>query len=165
MNSKFNIHNSALVLLLAVAFTGCKTYDVMHYKGPELDKEKNLDKYTVYLHAKEHVFAVSKPALDKTAFTGGLSLVSDPKLVEEINNPATRKQLKKHAKDINIYTKKELADSLATINLPKGDITEYSRVIVHAGVNVGNIVGDVLGTAAAAAVLGAFIYWVSLSPW
>ncbi len=69
---------------------------------------------------------------------------------------------------MNFFTKTEIADSVASVNLKRTDITEYSLVVTKSQINwnsIGEGIADSLGIAIGLAALGGVVYWMSLNPW
>jgi hypothetical protein len=156
-----------LILICFIVFTlaSCKVYEVKHSKGIELDKATNVAKANVYLFAQKNTFKVTNPVINKDGVSGGLQLVTDHDEAAEIRNPETPRLMKKHQKDLDLYTKTTIGDSAVSVSLKKADINEYSQVLVHSKVNwkkVGEITADVFGIAASLAILAAFVYWFTL---
>lgn len=157
---------SLVFLITLISFTSCKTYEVKHYKGVELDKAGNISKYNVYVHAPKNSFAVKKPSASQTGITGETTLLKDKKEVEEIKNPSTPDLVKKHRHDLNLVTKTDIADSTHTLSLKKTDISEYTLTITHSSWgSIGEGIADGLGIALSLAALGAVVYWFTLNPW
>lgn len=157
-----------LFLIIPVALTSCKTYELTRYKPADLDKIKDISKYKVYIQTPKNTFEVSKPTLTKTGVTGDVSAVKDQAAREEIKNPKTQGDLKKHKNDMNFFTKTEIADTVKSANLKRADINEYSLVVVHSGANwkkVGEDIAGGLGVAVGLAALGGVVYWMTLNPW
>lgn len=125
----------------------------MHYNRDEVSNiGPNVTKYKVYIHDKTALYKVDKPNLSSAGVKGDLSPVLNPDTIAEIKNPHTRKQLKKHQHDLNIYTKTEVDNAPNAIVLKKADITDVSHIAVKA--NIGNGVGTI-------AVLGlGVVVWV-----
>jgi hypothetical protein len=152
------------LLITLLAFTSCKTYEVKHFKGGEIDKSLDVTKDKVYIHAQKGLYKVTQPSISKDGVAGDITPVKDPKEAEEIRDPGTPHLMKKHRHDLNIFTKTEITDSTKNVTLKKNDITEYSVVITHSNVKwdkVGDIVKDVLGVAVCIVVMGALVYWFS----
>ena len=157
-----------LFLLIPAALTSCKTYELTKYKPAELDKVTDIGKYKVFIQTPKSTFEVKKPSVTKTGVAGDVSQVKDEATREEIKNPKSQGELKKHKDDMNFFTKTEIADSAKSVNLKRTDITEYSLVVSHAGVNwnkIGEGVAGGLGVAVGLAALGGVIYWLTLNPW
>ncbi len=107
------IVKSALLFILGLLiFSSCRSYKVTHYNKDEIDKVGGeADKYNVYLHDKNLTYQVGKPNLSPAGVKGDLNPILDSATVAEIKHPRTRKQLKKHQHDLNIFTKAEIKDN------------------------------------------------------
>ena len=125
----------------------------MHYNRDEIANiGPNVANYKVYIHDKTAIYKVDKPNLSSAGVKGDLTPVLNPDTIAEIKNPHTRKQLKKHQHDLNIYTKTEVDNAPNAIVLKKADITDIAHVIVKAKI------GEDLG---AIAILGfGVVVWV-----
>lgn len=125
----------------------------MHYNRDEVSNiGANATNYKVYIHDKTALYKVDKPNLSVAGVKGDLTPVLNPDTIAEIKNPHTRKQLKKHQHDLNIYTKTEVDNAPNAIVLKKADITDISHIVVKA--NIGNGIGTV-------AILGlGVVVWV-----
>lgn len=110
-------------------FSSCRSYKIMHYNRDEITNiSGDVVDYKVYIHDKSTLYKVDKAHLSSMGVAGDLSPVSNPDTVAEIKNPHTRKQLKKHQHDLNIYTKLEVKNVPNGIVLKKADITDVSRI-------------------------------------
>lgn len=156
------IRTLLIFIVSLIAFTSCKTYETVYYKGPDISKIGDIKKYKVYVHAPKALFKVTDASLTAGGLKGDAEAVKDSKEIMEISNPATRHLQKKHSHDLEITTKKEIADSLTSISLTKADITECRVIASHSKINwenVGDIATDILGVAVCLAVIGALVYW------
>ena len=137
----------------------------MRYKGTELGKVKDVNKYKVYVHAQKNTFMFTKPSFASEGVTGDIVIIKDHVQAEEIKNPSTPSLLKKHKQDLNLFTKADNADSANNITLKKSEISEYSLVLVHSRINwgkIGNGIADVIGVAVCIGAIGALVYWFTL---
>jgi hypothetical protein len=137
----------------------------MHYKNGAVDK-LDAKKYKVYIHTAKNLYLVTKPAISPTGVTGDISQVKDQAEAEEIRNPSTPGLVKKHKHDLNIFTRTQIADSVSNVTVKKGDIYEYSLTISHSKVNwdkIGEVVGGIFGITVGLALVGALVYWFTLT--
>ncbi len=137
----------------------------MHYKDGAVDK-LDAKKYKVYIHTAKNLYLVTKPAISTTGVTGDISRVKDQAEAEEIRNPTTPSLVKKHRQDLNIFTRTQIADTASNVTVRKGDIYEYSLTIGHSKVSwdkIGEVVGGIFGVAVGLALLGALVYWFTLT--
>ena len=152
------------VLLFAIAvtmLTSCASYEVMHYKGNELDKAGDIAGHKVYLHNKSTIYQLDGASMGKTGITGTLDPVTDPDKAKEIRNPSTPGEMKKHKHDYNIFTKTPLKDSTGSVTIKKEEINEVSVTVSKSGVNwndIGNGIATGLVTALCIASIGGLIY-------
>ncbi|MGP8214900.1 MAG: hypothetical protein ACLQQ4_04990 [Bacteroidia bacterium] len=148
----------ALLFLVSIfVFTSCKTYQVTHYKSNDIGKIGKIESYTVYIHSKNGTFKVDKPSLTTSGVNGELTRITDQSKVEEIRNPVTRTQLKRHRHDLNLYTKTEIIDSSFSV-LKKQDINDISITISKSPVNIGDIAGAVLVSGLGIAMIAGIVY-------
>jgi hypothetical protein len=148
-------------LLIALCLASCKTYELKHYKGAELDNIGKVSYYDVYVHSKENTYKVDKPSLSSTELKGNFTPITDKAEVAEIKNPRTAEELKKHKHDLSLYTQTEIKDSTRT--LKKAEITDVAHAVSHSKVNVGDILTTIFGLALCIGLLGVFIYWIVLA--
>jgi hypothetical protein len=144
------------------AFTSCKTYEVMHYQGSDVDKLGGAGNYKVYVHSQKNIFKITKPSISPAGVSGNAAIVTDHQEAEEIRAPGTPGLVKKHRNDLNLFTKTVIPDSAANINLKKAEITGYSLTISHSHIKwdkIGNAIALVLGVAVCIALIGALVYW------
>src|ERR1700722_19657352 len=116
-----HIKKTILFLSILLAFSSCKTYQVMHYKDGGVEK-LDAKNYKVYIHTAKNLYLVTKPAISPTGITGDISEVKDQAEAEEIKNPTSPSLIKKHRHDLNIFTRTQIADSVSNITVKKGDI-------------------------------------------
>lgn len=142
-----------LLFVISLSFlTSCRSYKVMHYNRDEITNLGNVSNCKVYIHAKTTLYKVDKPNLSSAGVKGELTQVENHDTVAEIEDPHTRKQLKKHQYDLNIYTKKEIKNTSNSFMLKKADITDISRITVN--LNIGEDIGT-------AAILGlGVVVWI-----
>lgn len=154
------------ILFLAFAFTSCKTYELMRYKGGEIDKKvEHVDNYDVYVQASNGTYKVNKPIYSPAGLKGQYVPVHDKDQAEEIKNPSTPRLLKKHKKDINFITKTAIKDTVNTTLIKKRDINEVSLVAAHSGINwksIGEVILTVLVIAFSIGLIGLLVYWFTL---
>jgi len=125
----------------------------MHYSRDEITNiSGNVVNYRVFIHDKTALYAVDKPNLSSSGVAGDLTPILNPDTIREIKNPRTRKQLKRHLHDLNIYTKTEVKTTSKDIVLKKADITDVSHIVSK--VDIANDIGT-------AAILGlGVVIWV-----
>jgi len=150
---KTNAKLALLFLASVLALTSCQSYKVMHYNRDEITNiSGNVVKYRVFIHDKSAVYKVDQPNLSSSGVKGDLTPVLNPDTIKEIKNPRTRKQLKRHVHDLNIYTKTEVKTTSNDIVLKKADITDVSHIVTK--VDIANDIGT-------AAILGlGVVVWV-----
>jgi hypothetical protein len=103
----------------------------MHYNRDEITNiSGDVVKYRVYIHDKTALYKVDKPNLSSQGVSGDITPVSNTDTIAEIKNPHTKKLLKKHQHDLNIYTKTEVKSSPTGLVLKKADITDVSHILV-----------------------------------
>lgn len=154
------------ILFLSLAFSSCKLYQVTHYKGADFSKVKDVNDYTVYVHYKSKSYQVDKPVISPAGVKGTFVPLTDEAKVNEIKNPATPHQLRKHKHDLNVYAKTDLKDTAATtVMLKKNDIKEITVTTVQSKINwkaIGNGILTVLVIAFCIGLIGLIIYWFTL---
>jgi hypothetical protein len=136
-----------LFFVVLVVFPSCKTLEMKHYNKSELDKvSSSIGDYNVYLHDKSNTYQVINPSVSPAGIKGGLNPIIDKATIAEIKNPRTRKQLKKHKHDLNIYSKTEIKDN-SELLVKKEDITDVSHLANKKGASIGEDIatGFVLG--------------------
>jgi hypothetical protein len=157
-----NIVRTVLLFgVLSSVLASCASYEVMHYKGNELDKVGSISDYKVYLHNKGSIYQMDKPSIGKDGITGTLSPVTDPDKAKEIRNPSTPGEIRKHKHDLNITTKTPLKDSTGTVAIKKADITDVGVTVSKSSVNwkdIGNGVATGVVTALCLASIAGIIY-------
>lgn len=120
-------------LLLLLVFASCTSYKMTHYNRDEITNiGPNVTKYKVYIHDEKSLYRVDKPNLSSAGVKGDLVPVLNPDTITEIQEPRTRKQLKKHQHDLNIYTKTEVKSNPNAVVLKKTDITDVSHIVAKA---------------------------------
>ena len=158
---------TAIFLLIAsLAFTSCKTYEVVHYKSSDLDKLGKVSKYTVYIHAPKNTFIVTKPLISPTGVTGDISPIKDASAAAEIRNPGTPGLIKKHRHDLNVFTKTAIADTTVKVNLKKNEVSEYTLTVAHSKVHwdkIGEVVAGIFGLAISASLVALLVYWFTFT--
>lgn len=143
---KSSVKTIFLFLTLLFVFSSCRTYKVAHYSRDEITNiSGDVVKYKVYIHDKSTLYKVDKPNLSSLGVSGDLTPVSNPDTVAEIKNPHTKKLLKKHLHDLNIYTKTEVKNVPNGVVLKKADITDVSRILTAVDVAEDIETGAILG--------------------
>lgn len=154
------------IIVLSLAFTSCKTYQLMHYKGAEMNKEvTSVDNYDVYVQASNGTFKVNKPVYSPAGLKGQYTPIHDKDQSEEIKNPSTPHLLKKHKKDLTIVTKTEIKDTVNSVLIKKRDISEITLVAAHSGINwksIGEVILTVLVIAFSLGLIALLVYWFTL---
>ena len=158
---KIIVRTVLLFLITVSALTSCKSYELMHYKGSELDKVGKISDYTVYVHDKGKTFKVDNPSASSAGVTGGLTQITDPEKVKEIRSASTPGEIRKHKHDLNLFTKTEIGDSAKTVMLKRDEITDVSVTVSKSNVkwkDIGNGVATVLVCAVCIASLAGIVY-------
>lgn len=101
----------------------------MHYKRDEILKlGQNFKDYKLFVHDSTNTYRVTKPSLDAGNIKGTLIQLEDSAKIAEIRNPKTRKQMRDHKNDLNVYSKTEIKDNGGFV-LKKEDIKKISRIV------------------------------------
>ncbi len=160
---KFSVKSISLFFIILSVFSSCQSYEVMHYKYKDFDKVSDkLDSYNIYIHDATDTYKVDNAKVSVTGIKGVVTQLRDPAAIAEIKNPQTKKQMRKHKHDLNIYTKAELNTELNATILKNVDITTYTIMIPGKGfrfdaATIGQLLGvAAYGTVVAIAVVYAF---------
>ena len=132
----------------------------MHFKFKDLDKvAKTIGNYTVYIHDKSHTYQLNQPAIVANGIKGQLTTITEAQTIAEIKNPHTKKEMKKHIHDLNIYTKLEINyDPDKDFLLKNTDITSFSYIAPSAKPGAGEYIATGFIMALGVAVIVGVVY-------
>jgi len=155
-----------LLLIPLLGLASCHTYEVMHYKSNELSgKIKDISKYHVYINYKNKTYKVTKPTFVKYEIKGNITPVTNQAKANEIRNPATKSQMRKHKHDLNLFVQTAIKDSAVNVSVQTRDVKEATVIVSHSVINwkdIGNGIATVLVIALCVVLIGALVYWFTL---
>lgn len=106
---------SGAILLTQVS---CSPYSQVTLPGEDIRSNKQLredfSEYDVYIHDRTSTYKLNDPALKGNQVQGKPDLILSAEEVQEITSPKTRKELKAHRYDLNIYTLKDISGYTAS---------------------------------------------------
>lgn len=114
---------------------------MVHSSRDEIANFNDTTKHKIFIRDKTALYAVSKPNLSSAGVKGELNPVLNPDTVEEIKNPKTRKQLKRHQHDVVITTKTEVKNTPNAVVLKKADILDIAHITSN--IDLANKIGTI----------------------
>jgi|GEM_PF-2813753 hypothetical protein len=157
---KMRVRTVLLFLITLSVFTSCHTYEFTHSKSSDLDKMK-LNKYKVYIFAKNRTYKVDKASLSPAGISGSLTPITDASEIDGVKRPTTKAEMRNHKSDLGIYTKNEVSDTTTGVVLKKADISDVTHVTVKStgiGKKIGNTVAAVVVSAVGIAMIAGIVY-------
>ena len=157
---KLTVKSALLFSLIISLFSSCASLEVMHYKSKDLDRvSKTIGNYVVYVHDKSHTYQLAQPSIVANGIKGQLTPITEAQTIAEIKDPKTKKLLKKHEHDLNIYTKLEIVyDPDKDFLLKNTDITSFSYIAPSAKPSIGEDIATGFILALGVAVIVGVVY-------